>query len=76
MSLPVVSGRRVIRALAKIGFEIVGRKESHIRMKKKDGITSIVIIPDHMELARGTLGSIMRQANLSREEFLEILEKK
>jgi len=76
LSLPVVSGRRVIRALAKIGFEIVGRKESHIRMKKKDGITSIVIIPDHMELARGTLGSIMRQANLSREEFLEILEKK
>lgn len=66
----------MIRALAKIGFEIVGRKESHIRMKKKDGITSIVIIPDHMELARGTLGSIMRQANLSREEFLEILEKK
>ena len=65
----------MIRALAKIGFEIVGRKGSHIRMKKKDGKTLIVVIPDHKKLAKGTLGSILRQANLSREDFLEILEK-
>jgi len=65
----------VIRALTEIGFEIVGRRGSHVRLKKKDGKTLIVIVPDHKELARGTLGSIMRQADLSREEFIELLEK-
>jgi len=70
-----VSGRDVIKALAEIGFIVVGRRGSHVRLKKKDEKTLIVIVPDHKELARGTLKSILRQANLSREEFLEILEK-
>ena len=75
MGLPVVSGREVIKALAKISFKIVGRRGSHVRLKRKDGKTLIVIVPDHRELARGTLKSILRQAHLSREEFLEILKK-
>lgn len=75
MGLPVVSGREMIKALTKIGFKIVGRRGSHVRLKRKDGKTLIVIVPDHRELARGTLKSILRQANLSREEFLEILKK-
>ena len=75
MGLPVLSGREVIKALAKIGFEIVGRRGSHVRLKRKDGKTLIVIVPDHKELARGTWRSILRQANLSREEILELLEK-
>ena len=75
MGLPVLSGRDVIKALGKIGFKIVGRRGSHVRLKRKDGKTLIVIIPDHRELARGTLKSILKQANLSREEFLEILKK-
>lgn len=75
MALPVVSGREVIKALAKIGFKIVGRRGSHVRLKRKDGKTLIVIVPDHKELARETLNSILRQANLSREKFLEILGK-
>jgi predicted RNA binding protein YcfA (HicA-like mRNA interferase family) len=68
-----VSGREVIKALTKIGFTIVGRKGSHVRLKKKDERTLIVIVPDHRELAKGTLRAILRQANLSREEFLKIL---
>jgi len=75
LGLPVVSGREVIKALAKIGFRIGGRRGSHVRLKRKDGKTLIVVVPDHRELARGTLKSILRQANLSREEFLEILKK-
>jgi len=75
LGLPVLSGRDVIKALAKIGFKVVGRRGSHVRLKRKDGKTLIVIVPDHRELARGTLKSILRQANLSREEFLEIVKK-
>jgi len=65
----------VIKALAKIGFTVVGRRGSHIRLKRKDSKTLIVIVPDHNELARGTLKSVLRQANLSREEFLALLGK-
>ncbi|MCW4011609.1 MAG: type II toxin-antitoxin system HicA family toxin [Candidatus Bathyarchaeota archaeon] len=44
-----------------------------MRLKKKNGRTLIVIIPDHREIAKGTLKSILRQANLSREQFLDLI---
>ncbi len=76
MALPVVSGREVIKALTKVGFQAVGRKGSHIRLKKKvNGRVFVVIVPDHSELAKGTLSSILRQANMTREEFLPLLRK-
>ncbi len=74
MKLPAVSGRKIIKALTKIGFEVVGRKGSHVRLKKKNDRTLIVVVPDHPELAKGTLKSILRQANLSVEELLELLK--
>lgn len=69
----MVSGRDVVKALSKAGFIVVGRKGSHIRLKKKNERTYIVIVPDHKELAKGTLKSILRQANLSREQFIEFI---
>ena len=74
MALPVVSGQKVIKALTKAGFTVEGKKGSHVKLRKKeDGKTLIVIVPDHKELARGTLKSILRQANLARDEFLTLL---
>ena len=74
MGLPVVSGRKAIKALTKAGFSVEGKKGSHVKLKKKDaGRTFIVIVPDHPELARGTLKSILRQANLTAEEFKTLL---
>jgi predicted RNA binding protein YcfA (HicA-like mRNA interferase family) len=72
--LPVVSGREIVRVLTKIGFAIVGRKGSHVRLKRRRGEqVSIVIVPMHHELARGTLKSILRQANLTTEDLLRLL---
>jgi len=72
--LPVVSGHEVIKALTKAGFEVVGRKGSHVRLKKKTSIkTYIVIVPLHPEIKMGTLKSILRQAGLKREEFIELI---
>jgi predicted RNA binding protein YcfA (HicA-like mRNA interferase family) len=52
VALPVISGRKAIKALAKIGFEVNGKKGSHIKLKKKfNGKVLIVIVPDHRELA-------------------------
>ena len=42
-------------------------------MKRKDERTLVVIVLDHRELARGTLKSILRQANLTRKEFLDLI---
>jgi predicted RNA binding protein YcfA (HicA-like mRNA interferase family) len=72
--LPVVSGREIARVLTKIGFAIVGRKGSHVRLKRRRGEeVLIVIVPMHRELARGTLKSILRQANLTTEDLLRLL---
>jgi len=66
----------VIKALTKAGFEVAGRKGSHVKLKRKvDEKVFIVIVPDHAELARGTMKSILRQANVTREEFLKLLEE-
>lgn len=74
MALPVLSGRKTIRALSKAGFSVEGRRGSHVKLKKRvDGKVLVVIVPDHRELAIGTLRSILRQANLTREEFLTLL---
>ena len=75
MALPIMSGRKVIKALTKAGFQVAGRKGSHVKLKKRvDDKVLIVIVPDHEELARGTLKAILRQANMTRESFLELLK--
>ena len=72
--LPVVSGREIVRILGKIGFVIVGRKGSHVRMKRQRGKeVLIVIVPMHRELARGTLRSVFRQANVTPEDLNRLL---
>ena len=72
--LPVISGREIVRVLTKIGFAIVGRKGSHVRLKRRRAEeVLIVIVPMHRELARGTLRSILKQANLSAEDLLRLL---
>jgi predicted RNA binding protein YcfA (HicA-like mRNA interferase family) len=60
--------------LKKAGFKVAGRKGSHIKLKKKvSDKVFVVIVPDHSELAKGTLKSILRQANIARKDFLKLL---
>ena len=70
-SLPVVSGSAVVRALAKVGFAEVSQRGSHLKLRDLAGNT--VIVPMHRELARGTLRSILRQADLNVETLVELL---
>ena len=64
----------MVKVLTKVGFRVAGRRGSHIKLKRKvDDEVFVVIVPDHAELARGTLKSILRQANITREAFLELL---
>ena len=68
--LRIFSGRDVCRILEAHEFHQVRRKGSHIVMQRKTDDSTITIpIPDHKELARGTLRSIIRQSGLSRTLF-------
>ncbi|MBE7512191.1 MAG: type II toxin-antitoxin system HicA family toxin [Anaerolineales bacterium] len=70
--LPVISGGRWVKALEKIGFLSVCQTGSHIIVRCAEPLTTIPI-PDHKELAPGTLRSIIRQAGLSIAEFIALL---
>lgn len=66
----VLSGTAVCAILSAHGFREVRRKGSHIVMQLQiEGGTRTVVIPDHREVATGTLASIARQAGIGREPF-------
>jgi predicted RNA binding protein YcfA (HicA-like mRNA interferase family) len=65
-----VSGRQAVRALERLGFARTRQRGSHIRLKRgKDQVT----VPDHLAIAPGTLLSIVKQAGVSLDEFLQQL---
>jgi len=69
-----LSGNKIIKALSNAGFQVVGRKGSHVRLKKKTLYSvNIVIVPTHPEIKKGTLKSILRQAGLTTEELERLL---
>ena len=69
-----VKAEKVIYVLEESGFSVGQQKGSHIILKDQDGRS--VVIPDHPgeELGRGILRAIIRQAGLTREEFLRRLK--
>ena len=68
--LPRVSGAEAVRALQRLVFEQVRQRGSHVIMRR--GIKGCVV-PLHVELKVGTLGGILRQAEITAEEFIASL---
>lgn len=68
-----VSGAFVIKILCKFfGFEISGRKGSHVRLAKITNEGKIgTVIPMHDELAPGTIRYALKLAGITVEEFEE-----
>ena len=70
MSLNPLSFREVKRKLEAAGFEIASQKGSHVKfIKVVSDQTRAAIVPNHKEIAIGTLRSILRQAGIPAEEF-------
>jgi predicted RNA binding protein YcfA (HicA-like mRNA interferase family) len=66
----VLSGKEVCQILSAYGFEEIRKKGSHVIMQKKIPDSTITVpVPDHTEIKKGTLQSIIRQSGLSRKEF-------
>lgn len=66
---PILTPREVIKVLSKFGFYKVSQKGSHVKFKN-DFTNRTFIIPMHDEVAKGTLKSILEQADVTIEEFL------
>jgi predicted RNA binding protein YcfA (HicA-like mRNA interferase family) len=67
-ALPIWSGRRVAQAFVKLGWQIARQRGSHIILIKP-GHSATLSVPDHSEVARGTLRTLIRRAGVSVEEF-------
>jgi predicted RNA binding protein YcfA (HicA-like mRNA interferase family) len=71
--LPVVSGREAVKALGRIGYGIDHQTGSHIILRNADPPYRRLTIPDHRELAKGTLRAVIRDAGLTVEQFAALL---
>lgn len=67
-----ISGREAVKAFQKLGWEVRGQVGSHVVMTKA-GVRHNLTVPQHSELATGTLRGLIRTAGISVEEFLEQL---
>ena len=66
----VLSGREVCAILFRLGFTRLRQTGSHIIMQRQNGAdTTTVPVPDHKEVRRGTLRSIIRQSGVAKDEF-------
>ena len=72
--VPSLNYDKVIKALQRNGWVVVGQKGSHIKLHKymKDKKLKL-IVPAHKPIKRSTLSHILKQAGLSVEEFLQLL---
>lgn len=70
--LPLISGAEAVKALQKAGWRVDRQRGSHVVMLKPGQIASLSI-PQHRELAPGTLRSLIRAAGLTVEAFAELL---
>ncbi|MBI1257777.1 MAG: addiction module toxin, HicA family [Chloroflexi bacterium] len=72
MKVPLVSSRECVNALLKVGFQVTGQTGSHIQLRREDPFAKTVV-PVRREIAKGTLRRILRDVNLSVDEFVGLL---
>jgi predicted RNA binding protein YcfA (HicA-like mRNA interferase family) len=71
-SLPSVSGRKVVRAFQALGWQVARQRGSHVILVK-EGQMATLSVPDHKEVAKGTLRSLIRAAGITVDEFVRCL---
>ena len=67
--LPTLSGKEVVKVFEQFDWEFVRQSGSHMIMVK-DGEMASLSVPKHREVAKGTLRSLIRAANLTLDEFV------
>jgi len=70
--LPRISGKECVKVLEKFGFKFIRQHGSHIILRR-DNPFAQTTVPNHKELDRGTLRAILRQAEISPDEFSKLI---
>ena len=71
--LPRLAGTDVLRALEKIGFQVIRKRGSHVFVRHPDGRATVIPVHKGEDLGLGILSKILRDVELSREEFAKLL---
>jgi predicted RNA binding protein YcfA (HicA-like mRNA interferase family) len=69
--LPVCSGQQAIKAFARLGYQVDHQTGSHIILRHPN--RRRLTVPDHRELAKGTLRSLIREAGVTKDQFVQLL---
>lgn len=74
-NVPQISGKEVIKALDKVGFQVSRQKGSHVRLVRiQSGVKQLVTVPNHKVIRKGTLlNGILKAINLSLDDFKKLL---
>jgi predicted RNA binding protein YcfA (HicA-like mRNA interferase family) len=73
-SLPVLSGREVVKVFVQDGWKTARQRGSHIILIKPGSMVTLSV-PDHREVAKGTLRSLIRSRGLTVDEFVALARK-
>ena len=71
--LPRLTGKEVIAALQRVGFEVARVKGSHHFLRHPDGRVTVVPVHAGEIIGPGLLAKILRDCDLTREKFLELV---
>lgn len=71
--LPVISGHDAVKAFIRAGWFVQRQRGSHLMMVKP-GMRVTLSVPQHKELDRGTLRSLISDSGLTVEEFIQLLD--
>lgn len=72
-NVPAVTGQRLIKALRKMGFEVIRRKGSHNFLQHVDGRCTVIPVHAGETIGRGLLSQIIRDCEISAEELKKFL---
>jgi predicted RNA binding protein YcfA (HicA-like mRNA interferase family) len=70
--LPRISGREAVSAFRKLGYEVDRQRGSHIILRQAQPPHRRLTIPDHRELAKGTLRALIREAGITVDDFVAL----
>ncbi|MCX5852305.1 MAG: type II toxin-antitoxin system HicA family toxin [Deltaproteobacteria bacterium] len=68
-----VTGSQLIKALRKLGFEVIRTKGSHHFLRHPDGRSTVIPVHLGETIGRGLLAQILRDCELFRDELRKIL---
>jgi predicted RNA binding protein YcfA (HicA-like mRNA interferase family) len=72
--LPTISGADAVRAFGRLGYEVDHQTGSHIILRNRTPPYRRLTIPNHRELAKGTLRSLIREAGLTVEQMIALID--